>query len=46
MSELSFDGYIREPKPQRVLDTRYVNSREEFVADPRFAGIKPFSTKI
>ena len=52
MSELSFDGYNREPdrktvrKPQRVLDTRYVNSREQFLSDPRFEGIEPFATKV
>lgn len=50
MSELSFDGYVREPetkqKPQRVLDTRYVNSREQFLSDPRFAGIEPFLSKV
>ena len=52
MSELSFDGYNREPdkktarKPQRVLDTRYVNSREQFLSDPRFKGIETFSTKV
>ena len=43
MPETSFDGYVPEaeikPKVQRVLDTRYVNSREQFLSDPRFAGI-------
>lgn len=50
MPETSFDGYVREadikPKVQRVLDTRYVNSREQFLSDPRFAGILPFDSKV
>lgn len=50
MSKLSFDGYVREPKtkqkPQRVLDTRNVNSREQFLSDPRFSGIEPFLSKV
>ena len=48
MSELSFDGYNREPekKPQSLLDTRYVNNRQQFLNDPRFAGVEPFSNKV
>ena len=50
MSELSFDCYLREAekrqKPQVFLNTRSVDSRDQFASDSRFAGIEPFSTKV
>ena len=50
MPELSFDVYVQQPdtkqKPQRVLDTRYVSSRDQFLSDSRFAGIEPFLYKV
>ena len=47
MSELSFDGYVCKPekKHQRILDTN-LNSREQFLSDPRFSGIEPFTSKV
>lgn len=35
-----------EKVPQKTLDTRFIDTREGFLADPRFAGIKPFETKV
>lgn len=32
--------------PQKTLDTRFIDTREGFLSDPRFAGIKPFDTKL
>lgn len=33
-------------QPQKTLDTRFIDTREGFLEDPRFAGIKPFETKV
>ena len=35
-----------ERKPEKRLDKRFVDTREKFLTDPRFAGIEPFSTKV
>lgn len=50
MSELSNNSGSNEKetkkKPQNVLDSRNVDNQQQFLADPRFSGLTPFSSKV